>query len=379
MRIGINLLYLIPTVVGGMEIYAASLLRALYALDTHNEYVVYVNQESTDFRPVEGKRWRYSQFSFSAQSRAKRYFWEQTVLPRQVAEDKVDVLHSLGYVGPIFATCRHVVTIPDLNYRTMKDTMSFSKRHALRFFSERSARRAEHVITLSEFSRQEILRNLKLDSERVTVTHLAGKEHLSPIAAPELTRIRDMYGLDAPYLVAFGGRAIHKNIPRLLEAFAMIAGQIDHKLVLIGTVPSNVSLPDDAIALGIDGRILTTGYVPDEHVPPLLAGADLYVLPSTYEGFGIPVLEAQEVGVPVVCSHAGSLPEIGGSGALYFDPLSVNEIADSLVKGLCDTVVRRELVANGTANLRRFSWRKAAETTMRVYDRVWQAPRKTQR
>ena len=117
----------------------------------------------------------------------------------------------------------------------------------------------------------------------------------------------------------------------------------------------------------IQDRVTITGYVPEEHVLPLLSHADLFVLPSLYEGFGLPMLEAQQAAVAVACSTAGSLPEVGGDGALYFDPTSVEHIADTIRRCLADATLRSQLILKGRANLSRFSWDKTARETLSVY------------
>jgi glycosyltransferase involved in cell wall biosynthesis len=369
MKIGINLLYLLPGVVGGTETYAAGLLHGLAEIDQRNEYIIFVNRESESW-PLPGVvNFTRVVCPVWASGRASRYLFEQVRLPRLLAKHQIDVVHSLGYVGPLAAPCPSVVTIHDLNYITLRRIMPGVKRTALRFFSIQSARRANHVITISDFSKREICRTIKVDTGKITVTHLGTMRNgalNSSVNWMELTR---RYRIRAPYVVAFGGRTLNKNIPYLIQAFALLKDAFPHSLVLIGHIPSDVDLAIESE--GIQDRITITGYVPEEHVLLLLSHADLFVLPSLYEGFGLPVLEAQQAAVAVACSTAGSLPEVGGDGALYFDPTSVEHMADTIRRCLSDAMLRSHLILKGRANLSRFSWDKTARETLSVYQDVF--------
>jgi glycosyltransferase involved in cell wall biosynthesis len=365
MKIGINLLYLLPGVVGGTETYAAGLLHGLAEIDQWNEYVVFVNRESESWPLPPAVNFTRVVCPVQAAGRASRYFFEQVRLPRLLAQHHIDVVHSLGYVGPLVAPCPSVVTIPDLNYITLKHTMSSVKRTALRFFSMQSAQRANHVITISDFSKREICRIIKLDPCIITVTHLGAMKNSASNSSGNWMELTRRYRIREPYVVAFGGRTLNKNIPHLIRAFALVKDSFPHSLVLIGHLPADMNLAIESKE--IRDRVTITGYVPEEYILPLLSHADLFVLPSLYEGFGLPMLEAQQAAVAVACSTAGSLPEVGGDGALYFDPTSVEHIADTIRLCLADATLRSQLILKGRANLSRFSWDKTARETLSVY------------
>ena len=373
MRIGINLLYMLPGKVGGTETYAAGLLKGLAEISKKDDFVVFVNRESANWSIPNLPNFSRVVCPVEAHSRPRRYFYEQIRLPRLLSKYNIDIVHSLGYVSPLFAPCSSVVTVHDLNFFALKHTMSYRKRIFLRFFSLQSMRRSNHVITISRFSKNEICNNTKLDQSGVTVTHLAPlqKSH-SAASKNEWANLRTHYGISKPYIIAIGGGTLHKNIPRLIMAFDSIKDRFPHSLVLMGRLPGNVNLSAD-IDKELKDRICTTGYVPEEHVMTLLGNADLFVFSSLYEGFGLPVIEAQQAGVAVICSVAGSLPEVAGDGAIYFDPISVEDLSDKLQYCLGDSNLRLQLVSKGRENLCRFSWVKTAISTMQVYRRVVQA------
>jgi glycosyltransferase involved in cell wall biosynthesis len=369
MKIGINLLYLLPGVVGGTETYAAGLLRGLAEIDRENEYCVFVNRESESWPLPQAANFIRVVCPIRAAGRFSRYLFEQVRLPRLLARYRIDVVHSLGYVGPLVAPCPSVVTIPDLNYIALKHPMSFVRRTALRFFSIQSARRADRVITISDFSKSEICRTIKLDPGKITVTHLAAMRSGALNSSENWGELTRRYRIRAPYVVAFGGRTLNKNIPHLIRSFALAKEAFPHSLVLIGHIPSDVDLASESEEMR--DRMTTTGTVPEEHILPLLSHADVFVLPSLYEGFGLPVLEAQQAAVAVACSTAGSLPEVGGDGAIYFDPTSLEATADTIRRCLADAALRSRLIAKGRENLARFSWEKTARETLSVYRDVF--------
>lgn len=363
MRIGVNLLYLIPELVGGTEVYASGLLSGLAGLNTAHEYLVFVNEESAAWPLPPGREFVRVVCPVRARNRPKRYFYEQTRLPRQLARYRLDLVHSLGYVGPLRSPCPSLVTVPDVNFLAVGHTMPGYKRMALGFFCRQSLKRAAAVITISEFSRQAIASLGVIGRENIFVTPLGPRQGQPVPDRSDIEAIQALYGLSGPYWAAFGGGAVHKNIPGLLQAFSGLGRTLSRKLLLIG------HLPPDVQATAIGEEVISTGYVPAEHVLPLLAGAELFVLPSRYEGFGLPVLEAQQAGVPVLCSSAGSLPEVAGEAAVFFNPDSPADMRQKMVAVAQDQNLRDRLRQMGFENLRRFSWQGTAQATLAVYER----------
>lgn len=369
MRIGINLLYLLPGIVGGTQTYAQELLCALAEVDTKHDYLLYVNRESEALPLPDATSARFQRVvcPVNATSRRARYQYEQLDFPRRCRADGIALLHSLGYIGPLFPPCRHVVSIHDLNYIGHRQNMPWQRRLPLQFFVRQVARRCQHVIAVSEFSRRQIVADTRVPLEKVTTIHEAGRP---PHPEARASETLSQYGLEAPYILAFTSLSAHKNIARLLEAFALIRQECSHRLALVGHLPPDSDLQSQIQQLGLRERIVVTGYVPDAHIMPLLQNADLFVFPSWYEGFGLPILDAQQAGVPIASSNAASLPEVAGEGALFFDPYSTAEMARTMLRCVQDSTLRTDLCHKGTANLSRFSWQRAAQETLAVYEQV---------
>ena len=369
MRVGINLLYLIPGHVGGTETYAEGLLEGLARVSKDDEFIIFVNREAATWPLPDKPNFEKVVCPISARNRAFRYLFEQARLPKMAQRRGVDVLHSLGYVAPIVSRCASVVTVHDLNFRAFGSQMQIARKVALELFVRQSILRASRVIAVSEFVRQEILAVFHLESHRVSVTHEAvGSRYRSRIARERADAVLSQYGLVRPYIIAFSSQSPNKNIQGLMDAFSLVKNchHLPHQLVLVGYPPRTVRVPPKLSA----GSYLFTGYVADHVLKGLLQEAELLVFPSFYEGFGLPVLEAMAVGVPVVCSSKASLPEVAGEAAVFFDPWSVSDMAEKIRRVAMDAATRADLVEKGFRNLDRFSWERTAAETVDVYASV---------
>ncbi|HEY8164953.1 MAG TPA: glycosyltransferase family 1 protein [Gemmatimonadaceae bacterium] len=367
MRIALNLLYLIPGVVGGTETYAKALIRTLAALDGDNEYIVFVNRLGAEMDITPASNFRRVVCGFNPIRRAVRYLWEQSVLPVQLRRERPDLVHSLGYVVPLAASAPQVVSVPDLNFLGHQGWGTPLGRRLHGFFVQRSVNKADHVITISDFSRGEIVRRLGVPEEKVTVVSLAagGRTDARAVRQSQVGTV----DIDTPYILAFSALTGHKNIARLVSAFKKISTEVPHSLLLVGHLPDNPAFREEIEQTAGD-RVHFTGYLSDEEVGSLMQRASLFAFPSLYEGFGLPVLDAQQAGVPVACSSAAALPETAGKGACLFDPLSVEDIARALKRCLLDADLRARLIRDGYENVRRFSWDKTARETLRIYSMV---------
>lgn len=362
MRVGINLLYLIPSQVGGVERYAAGLLEGLAKLDYVNEYIVFVNQEGTDWPIPDLPNFKRIVCPVRAVSRLRRYFFEQFKLPALLELYNIELVHSLCYVSPLRVSLPSVVTIHDLNHKAFGQLMPITKRLALSFFVRQSALRATQVITDSEFSYQEILNAYQIPPQKLQVLYpgLPNKTIINKETANLWTDLK----IVPPYIIAFSSPTPNKNIDRLIQAFLLAQKKykLPHQLVLVGHLPEPLLHNESAL-----GSIRATGYLEDAVLDQVLAQAHCLVFPSIYEGFGLPVLEAMNAGVPVISSFAGSLPEVAGDAALYFDPYDVEEIAAKIAEVAMDKALQQELRLRGKRNATRFSWEKMARETVAVY------------
>ena len=207
------------------------------------------------------------------------------------------------------------------------------------------------------------------------VVPLAADERYRPLDEAEFSSILTRYGLPRPYLLYLGGFDVRKNVPLLLRAFQRVAAETDLTLVVAGRLPTQDSAfaPDPrpiAAALGIADRVHFTGFVPEEDKPALYAGALAFAFPSSYEGFGLPVLEALSCGTPVVVGLGSSLDEVAGPGGLAVTPKNADELAQALLRLSIEPALRQDLASAGLAHAAQFSWRQVAVATLEAYDQA---------
>ena len=364
-----NLLYLVPGEVGGSEIYARRLLDAMHRLEPQRELVVYCGPEAVD--SLRAEPWAgAARFVVSpVRSRVKplRVAAELTWLPARLRRDGVELLHSLGTTGPAVCPVPSVVSVLDVIYHHFPETFPPASRLGLRIVVPAGARRADRVIAISEAGKREIASTLHLDPSRIDVVHLGfgmGAEGAEVTPADELRRTHGLEGRELVLTVSSSLR--HKNLSRLLEAFARLDGEAT--LVVVGhTGLDQGSLREQAARLGLGDRVLFTGWVGDADLEGFYAAATAFVYPSLMEGFGMPVLEAMRRGVPVACSNVSALPEVAGDAAELFDPYDPAAIAAAIGRLLSDPQRRAELVRRGHERYPLFTWERAARETQDVY------------
>ncbi|MFA6540360.1 MAG: glycosyltransferase family 1 protein [Bacteroidota bacterium] len=366
MNVGINLLYLIPGIVGGTETYARNLIYHLVSTDENNVYYIFV---PTDARyilkdlPENGKIIEVPIFS----NKVNRILWEQFVLPIKVYKYKISILFSLGYVIPIFARCKHIVTIHDLLYKRFSYTIPKSKRVYWRLFIPLSVSRAAKVIAVSKFTNDELIHYFPRAAEKIIVTQLGvdGSKYY-----PDMSKGNGIF--PEKFIVCVATLSPHKNLEIILKAVhALKMMGTNVNLVLVGNKErATKDIERSVDKLGISQQISLLGYVSDEKLRQIYSIATLFVLPSIYEGFGLPVLEAMACGCPVICSHAGSLPEVGGNAAKYFNPFDLEEIVALLKQVYFDEQLRNEMKGLGFKNVEKFRWSVTAKNTMNCINKL---------
>jgi glycosyltransferase involved in cell wall biosynthesis len=375
MRIGINLLGLLPGMIGGVETYIRGLLNGLSRVDTDNEYVIFANRENwatfnglpENFKLVRcdfSGRWTIPSLFLT------RVLGEQLYLPRRAGQERLDVLHSPLDTTPLVAPCATVMTLHDLNFDAVPEATTALRRRIAKSLVRTCARKATAVVTVSEFSRREIIRDMGLSPKRVEVVYNApGRDRCAN--EHQWSALARKFNLALPYVIAFSSLNPHKNLGRLIAAFANLQPQCKWQLLIVGHLPTRGdSLRDLAVKHGVERWVIFSGYLGDGDVTLALQHARLLAFPSLYEGFGIPVIEAMNMGVPVACSNAAALPEVAGGAALLFDPCSAEEISAALSRLLTDGSLRESLIAAGYNNARRFSWTRSAEQMVAVYQRA---------
>lgn len=278
--------------------------------------------------------------------------------------------HSPYYLMPYLIPLPSVVTLEDILPMIVRQSMpSAVSRLIYRVLNVLAAKRAAHIITLSNATAADLRRILGAPGSKITVIPLAADPDFHPRGAEEITRMREKLGLRGKYALYVGSNKPHKNLVRLIEAWSranpdailVIAGHWDPRFPEAKQVLQDLSL---------GGRVIFRENLSADEVPVLMSGAEVFVFPSLYEGFGLPPLEAMASGTPVVCSNASGLAEVVGEAALLFDPLDVQDIASNLSRVLKDKGLADSLRGQGLARAACFSWDETARETMHVYEAV---------
>jgi glycosyltransferase involved in cell wall biosynthesis len=297
--------------------------------------------------------------------------WTHLRLSAEMAARPPDVLFVPAHVLPLLHPRRSVVTVHDLGYLSYPEAHAAGDRRYLNWSTRWNARRARLVIADSAATRADLIRAYGIEGRKIRVIYLGRDETLAPVRdVRALSEVRARYGIAAHYVLYVGTLQPRKNLARVIEAFARMAGDPAFAGVQLVLAGKKGWLYDDLFAQverrGLTGRVVFPGYIADADLPALLSGATAFLYPSLYEGFGIPVLEAGACGVPVITSNTSSLPEVAGDAALLVDPHDVDAIAAAMHRLVTDEALRAELARRGLANVQRFSWEKCARETLAV-------------
>jgi alpha-1,3-rhamnosyl/mannosyltransferase len=297
---------------------------------------------------------------------------ELTSFSWRLLRERLDLFHATHYVIPPLARARAVVTIHDIIHVLYPQFLP--NRAALlyaRFMIRRALKRADRILTVSYNTKRDLVDYFGIPPARVEVVYNGVSSQFRPdLPREELDRVAAKYNLPRPYLLFLGGEKPHKNVRNVLRAFAQARREksLPHALVLAGPMPKNRSRVEALIsALELDSSVCRPGIVPEADLPGLFGGADAFLYPTLYEGFGLPVVEAMASGVPVLTSSTSALQEIAGGYSYLVDPMDVDAIARGIADLATDSEHRNELADLGKRRARDFSWERAAERTLQIY------------
>jgi glycosyltransferase involved in cell wall biosynthesis len=298
-------------------------------------------------------------------------------LPMMLQREAVDVLHMPWFYAPAFVPCRMVITIHDLTEFVYPVVGSQLVQRGRLFFARRALVKARRILAVSRASKRELARTFRIPESKIDVVYNALDERfLREPLPPDADRILERHAVSYPFLLYAGNIKPQKNLTRLIEAFAVVKGELSGhaelanlKLIVIGDeLTKHPDLRRTVLRARMREDVRFLGFVPHNVLRVFYARARAFVFPSLYEGFGLPPLEAMAHGTPVVTSNVSSLPEVAGDAALLVNPENVFEIARGIQQALTDESLRCELVRRGHEQVRRFSWERSAELVRRAYE-----------
>ncbi len=377
----------------GLGCYARNLINSISQIDSENEYLLFYCRGIKRGNLEVGDNFKKWEVLLKRPKRLYRLdtIMDQSLLPTEILlNGRIDVFHSLSSVIPYLKICKFVVTVPDLIPFVLNEKKIDKLLLNLRFREwlwMKSLRKADRIITFSENSKKDIIELLGIPEEKIEVIYLSADARFGPVRDRQaIAKIMGRYSVNQKFVLYVGGFAEHKNIERLVRTFYEFSLSSDDKwqFVLAGKLPDEkIEDADDwtinepvrktkslITKLGLDAKVIFTGFVPEQDLPALYSAASVFVFPSLYEGFGLPPLEAMACGTPVVASNTSSLPEVIGDAGVLVNPFSIDEIVGAMRSVLKSKSRQREMSYKGMERARRFSWEETARKTLKVYRQV---------
>ncbi len=351
----------------GISRYCLQLMRALAEVDKEDHFTIL--QSRRDHRQL------VDQANFQARPlwTPSHHRFEQYLLALELRLCPLDVLHSPDFIPPFRRRCRSIITIHDLGFLLYPQSLTKS---SARYYGQidQAVRNTDHIIAVSESTRRDIVRLLGVPEHKITVIYEAPRRFFHVLPDVDVRpRLRKRFGLERDFVLFLGTIEPRKNVPTLLSAFQQLLGHYHPEVDLV-VAGAPGWLTDEVSGLvgrlGLSGRVHFLGRVSDEEVVWLYNATRMLVLPSFYEGFGLPPLEAMACGAPVVVSDVSSLPEVVGDAGLLVDPTDADQLTVAIWRLLSDEALRQELIGKGFRRAACFSWERAARETLELYRRV---------
>lgn len=363
----------------GVGYYAKNLVHALAKVDTENDYLLY-----GIFYDCFPKHWKQAPIPKSPNFRLHqknslswfvRKRWENGGKHKEKLLGGIDILHSTAFTMPPVSKTNVVVTIPDLSCFIFPQFHTEANYQFVTRNVHQAARRANLIISISETTKKDIKRYLHIPDEKIEVTYLAASDiFLNPCPPNSIEAMKTRYPITKPYFLSVGSLEPRKNLASALIAFKALLEikKIDYQFVIVGGKGwKNEAFYRLLNKLRIDDHLVFAGYVSEKDLPALYQGAEAFIYPSFYEGFGLPVLEAMASGTPVITSNISSLPEVAGDAAILINPNEIFELYEAMEAIVTNPSLREELKAKGLEQSKKFTWEKTARQTLEIYKKVF--------
>ncbi len=288
---------------------------------------------------------------------------------------KNDIYHFFNYTVPPRVKGNIITNVYDMVYKLYPETMNITNSYILNREMDKTIKRADRIVTISESAKRDIIEHLDIPEEKIRIIY-PGINHglysnIDSIDSETKRQIKGKYNLPDKYILYLGTIEPRKNIAKIFEAYSQLNKDIkkEHKLVIAGgkgwKCDDILNIPKK---LGFSEDIIFTGYVNEEDKPIIYSMAEVFIFPSLYEGFGMPVLEAMAAGIPVITSNCSSLPEAGGDAAIYVNPKDSSSITQNIEKIILEDDFKKEKINLGQQHIKNFNWKKSAEKMMNIYN-----------
>ncbi|SEO49982.1 Glycosyltransferase involved in cell wall bisynthesis [Flavobacterium sp. CF108] len=368
MKIAINCIYYEAG--GGIKEYIHNLVKELISLNNDFEYVFYISKavESTFIELTKGKG-KIKIFPFESNKKIKRallqkYFWK-----KEEKEEKFNIFHSTFFHSPKFKNAKVILTVHDLRFLNFPKSYEFKRYFYLKYAVKKSIKNADKIITISNFTKDEVIKFYKIEEYKIKAIHEAVDSDAFVLKNNSNERmIKENLVVSNKYILAVGHLEPRKNYIRLIEAFLILPQTIqdNYKLIIVGK--KNYDYDDILSTISKTTEVIYLDFISRDDLVWLYANCKIHVFPSYYEGFGFPSLEAGLFSKPTIGANQSSIAEISGEGGLYFDPFSVEDIKEKIKLALTDEILYLKLSSNALLNTTKFSWKRNAVDTCEIYN-----------
>lgn len=373
-KIGINARYL-QRKMSGIERYILELVLHLQKVDEKQEYVLFFNKDTTIPEIPEQENFKQYVSMFPTTNRALRLLWEHLALYYELKKNNITVFHGPAFFVPVLKPkdCQYIITVHDITFKKYPETFTWATRLYYSILFPQSLRLADIIITDSISTKNDLIGSYGIRAEKIQVVYLGiSNAFLNKEKSQAVYAISKKYNLPDEYFLFTGVLSPRKNIITILNAFKQIKEEEmfrKYKLVIVGRPGW---LYDEIFRkvkeLSLENEVLFIDYVPEEELPSFYTNAKIFLFPSLYEGFGLPILEAMACGCPVITSNVSSMPEVAGDAAVLINPASVDELVSSIKEITVNKNLRKELQKKGVEQIKKFSWEKTAVETKNIYE-----------
>lgn len=354
----------------GSSQVAFNLIKALEKIDKKNEYIVFIPEKPLEDLPKERAGFNYKKLG-------PKRLWTYIALPLALKTSKFDLFFSPTHYIPRFSKTKKIATIFDLSFLHFPEMFEKGDFWKLKNWTKFSVQNSDHIITISNFSKEDIIKEYGVDKSKITVAYPGiDKEIFSPstVSSANIDKVKKKYKIRGTYIIYIGTIQPRKNLLRLFEAVSKVENL---KLVIAGKGKGKgkqgwkyEEILEAPAKLGIEDRIIFTGFIPTEDLVCLTSGAAALLQPSLWEGFGIPVIEAMACGTPAIVSNVSSLPEVVGDAGLLVDPYSTDQIEQAIRTIISDKKLRDRYSKAAIQQAKKFSWEKTAKIILRIFEKV---------
>jgi glycosyltransferase involved in cell wall biosynthesis len=381
----IDLRWMIPGYTGGIEVMARALLNTLLRSEVDHEFTVMLpavtrydfnvqGRKNIHLQVCDGPGYYFAKLgTLLGKAIYRKTFRAGEIWVQARRQQAQTAISPSGIIYPDLYPLRNLLILPDLQHEYHPEFFTPQERDNRSHYYTAAIEHADHILTISEFTRKTVIERMKISPEKVTTAHL-GVDPIFREPAEDTNRVLQKYNLEPhPYLFFPGNTWTHKNHRAALQALQHLKDKHDLKPLLVCTgTPKEAH--DELLALsarlGVEAQFRFLGYCPQEDLPALYQQAVALVFPSLFEGFGMPVVEAMYCGCPVICSNTTSLPEVGGEAAYYIDPLDPEMLAEAIFQVISDPALRQDLIQRGREQARKFSWVKFTSEILRALNRL---------